>query len=220
VSALAFLQVGGGAAVARSPFATSAAAAGAAIDVVDGWEVPVGFGDLAEERRAVQETVGFADRSSLGKLELQGTLGELLDGAALGGTVQRDDAVWCPLSAGRAIALCEAGATASLRARLEETWDGSVLDVTATFAALTIAGPLARETFARFCALDLRDSATPVGAFRPGSVARTPGMVLREADDRWLMLFGAAYAEYVWTVVADAAGRLGGRPVGLGALDA
>ena len=54
----------------------------------------------------------------------------------------------------------------------------------------------------------------PVGAFRPGSVARTPGMVLREAEDRYLMLFGAALGEYVWTVVADAAGHLGGGPVG------
>ena len=45
----------------------------------------------------------------------------------------------------------------------------------------------------------------PVGAFRPGSVARTPGYVLREDDERFLMLFGWALGEYVWTVVADAA---------------
>jgi hypothetical protein len=30
-------------------------------------------------------------------------------------------------------------------------------------------------------------------------------MVLREAEDRYLMLFGAALGEYMWTVVADAA---------------
>jgi hypothetical protein len=29
---------------------------------------------------------------------------------------------------------------------------------------------------------------------------------------------GAALAEYLWTVVADAAARLGGRPVGVDAL--
>jgi heterotetrameric sarcosine oxidase gamma subunit len=168
----------------------------------------------------VHETVGFADRSSLGKLELQGSLDELLDGAPLGGAAQREGAVWCPLSADRAIALCDPAATASLRAWLQESWEGGVLDISASFAALAIAGPLARELFARFCALDLRDTAAPVGAFRPGSVARTPGMVWREAEDRWMVLFGAAHAEYLWTVVADAAGRLGGRPVGLRALDA
>ncbi len=33
------------------------------------------------------------------------------------------------------------------------------------------------------------------------------------------MLFGAALGRYVWTVVADAAGHLGGGPVGTEALD-
>jgi hypothetical protein len=32
------------------------------------------------------------------------------------------------------------------------------------------------------------------------------------------MLFGAALGSYVWAVVADAAGSLGGGPVGLDAL--
>ena len=39
-----------------------------------------------------------------------------------------------------------------------------------------------------------------------------------EAEDRYLMLFGAALGQYVWTVVADAAGHLGGGPVGDDAL--
>jgi hypothetical protein len=72
--------------------------------------------------------------------------------------------------------------------------------------------------FARFTAIDLRSQSTPVHGFRPGSVARTPGAILREAEDRWLMLFGAALGSYVWTVVADAAESLGGGPVGSEAL--
>ncbi len=43
-------------------------------------------------------------------------------------------------------------------------------------------------------------------------------MVLREASDRYLLLFGAAYAGYMWGVVADAVEQLGGRPAGVDAL--
>lgn len=202
MSALAFLSVEGGP-VARSPFADAAAASGGAIEIVDGWELAVEFGDVERERHAVHETVGFADRSPLGKLELW----DAPSAPALGLAERRGDAWWCPLTSERTLVL---GGEA----------DGETLDVTAAFAALAIAGPLARELFARFCALDLRDVGMPVGAFRPGSVARTPGMVLREADERWLVLVGAAYGGYLWEVVADAAARLGGRAVGAEVLDA
>jgi len=56
------------------------------------------------------------------------------------------------------------------------------------------------------------------GDWRPGSVARTPGGILCEAEECYLMLFGAALGQYVWTVVDDAARKLGGGPVGLDAL--
>ena len=45
-------------------------------------------------------------------------------------------------------------------------------------------------------------------------MARTPGYVLVEAEDRLLVLVGWALGEYLWEVVADAAEHLGGGPVG------
>jgi sarcosine oxidase gamma subunit len=69
-------------------------------------------------------------------------------------------------------------------------------------------------------ALDLRPDHFAEGDFAPVSVARTPGMVLREGGDRFLHLFGAGFAHYVWTVFVDAARHLGGRAVGVTALEA
>jgi len=199
---------------ARSPLLDAALAAGATTEVRDGWEVPVSFGDPALEAAACRDTVGFADASQLTKLELQG------NGSAefSPGRAERTAAGWrCPVRRTRELVLCEpAGAAAALAAA--ESGPDSVCDLTGTLAAVTIAGPAAREAFARFCALDLREAELPVHGFRPGSVARTPGFVLREAPQRFLMLFGSAYAEYAWEVLADTAERLGGRPVGADSL--
>jgi heterotetrameric sarcosine oxidase gamma subunit len=227
----------GRAPVARSPLERSARAAGARFEVRDGWNVAAGYGPLAEEREACARAVGWADASHRGKLEVQADAATLaaiaarwVGGAAgvgaagsgdvagsappLGTAARAGDGWWCPLTGGRALAVCPPDETSALRARLEAEAEAAVVDLTTAYAALVIAGPLARETIARFCALDLRPHVTPVGGLRPGSVARTPGMVLREAEDRYLLLVGAALADYLWTVVDDAGRHLGGRPVG------
>lgn len=184
-----------------------AEAAGARFELRDGWHVAVGYGGSEEE--LLRESVGFADSTQLGKLEVC-----LPHGLEPGLAEPRDGAWWCPVTAERALVICEPRELPALRERL----GSRAVDVTCSYAALTIAGPLARELFARFCALDLRPQVTPVRGFRPGSVARTPGYVLREAEERFLMLFGFAVGEYMWTTVADAARRLGGGPVGVDAL--
>jgi hypothetical protein len=58
-----------------------------------------------------------------------------------------------------------------------------------------------------------------VAGLRPGSIARQPGIVVREAENRYLFLFGWALGEYMWTVVSDAAEHLGGRPAGVNVLE-
>jgi glycine cleavage system aminomethyltransferase T len=205
---LEFLAAEAGAGVlARSPMERLAEAAGARMEERDGWRVAAAFGDVEPAR--LSDTVGFADVSQLGKFELNAEH-DLQPGLA----DRREGAWWCPLTRRRALVICDPAATAELRERLGPR----AIDVTSSYAALTIAGPLSRELFARFCALDLRPASAPPRAFRPGSVARTPGYVLREDGDRFLMLFGWALGEYMWETVADAAGALGGGPVGVDAL--
>jgi sarcosine oxidase gamma subunit len=94
----------------------------------------------------------------------------------------------------------------------------TVIDVTCGLAAMALLGPGSRELLARFCAVDVRPAVTPVAGFRPGSVARTPGYVLVEAEQRLLILVGWALGEYLYEVVSDAAVHLGGGPVGADAL--
>ena len=220
--------------VAHSPMEAQARDAGARYELRHGWNVAVDYGDLAAERAAIETAGAWTDVSQLGKIELQArpaALAGIIAAADGGGhdgfglATRAGDAWWCPLTPERALVICEPSHTAALRARLEQAAGSapglaSVIEVTTLYAALTLSGPAAREIFARFCALDLRPASTPVRGLRPGSVARTPGLVLRESEDRFLVLFGWALGEYMWTVVADAAEHLGARPAGVDALAA
>jgi sarcosine oxidase subunit alpha len=222
----------GTAPLARSPMERVAVAAGGRTETRDGWSVVTGYGAANQEAQACRETAAFIDQSHLGKLEVQaaeGDLGEIVAAVADGATVRLGHAThaagawWCPLTPTRLLVVSDGATHAALRARLEEVAGRaaarvSVTDVTSVFAALNLVGPGVREVFARFCALDLRPHVTPVTGLRPGSVARQPGIVLREGEDRYLYLFGSAVGEYVWTVVADAAQHLGGRPAGVDAI--
>lgn len=198
--------------IARSPIEPCLRAAGARFEVRDGWSVATVVGPAETELDVCRGGAGVGDRSALGKLELQGTLPlELEPGTA----TRAEDAWWCPLTPERALVLTPPPATGDWRRRLQrEAPDAQVVDVTTAFGALAVIGPRARAVLARLTALDLRPQRLPEGGFRPGSVARVPGMVLRERGDRFLILFGAAHAEYLWTVVTDA----GATPVGAEAL--
>jgi glycine cleavage system aminomethyltransferase T len=210
---LEFLSAGAAAAdaVARSPMERQARAAGAQLEVREGWNVAISYGSPEQERHACASTAGWVDVSHLGKLELQGQAITKRAGLELGRATRRDGAWWCPLTPDRALVIGE---------RPERIPDEtSVVDVGTVFAAMTLIGPLAREVFARFCAADLRPKVTPVAGLRPVSIARQPGLIVCEADDRYLFLFGWAVGQYMWTVVEDAAVHLGGRPVGLATLD-
>jgi heterotetrameric sarcosine oxidase gamma subunit len=218
--------------VARTPMERAAMAAGARFEGRDGWRVATGYSSLEQEREACRRAAGWADVSHLGKLELHASaddlaavVAEAAGGATLelGTATRAADAWWLPLTGERALVVCEPAATAGLRERLEGAAASAartvtVLDATCKYAALTLVGPLAREVFARFSAIDVRAKVLPVGGFRPGSIARSPGLLVREGEDRFLLMVGWALGQYLWETVADAGEHLGGAPLGLDAL--
>lgn len=219
---------------ARTPMEGLARAAGARFEVRDGWNLAVMFGDAGAERRRMEESVAFADRSQLVKLELQAEPRALaaIVAAASGGVelepglaVRAGEVWWCPVTPSRVLVLGEASAGRELRGAVEAAVSAeaggttvSSVDVTCALAAMALIGPGCRELLARFCAVDVRPAVTPVAGFRPGSVARTPGYVLVEGEQRLLILVGWALGEYLYETVSDAAIHLGGGPVGADAL--
>ena len=203
-------------AIARSPMEAQARAAGARLEERDGWSVAIGYGTPEQESVACTTTAGWCDVSHLGKLELQGARVTQRAELELGTATRRDGAWWCPMTPDRLLVICEPGRLATAREQVPDGVD--VLDVTTVFAAMTLVGPLSREVFARFCAADLRPKVTPIAGLRPVSVARQPGVIVREDEDRFLFWFGWAIGQYMWTVVDDAARHLGGQPVGVDAL--
>ena len=206
-------------------------AAGAQIEERDGWRVAANYGDTIAEKKACAESVGIAELSSLGITELLGTpavieaiTSEVAGTAAkLGEAVFAGGAWWCTVKPDRVLAITEAGETAGLRGRLEAAAASrnelvSVTDLTSTLTTFSYSGPLARDTFARITALDLREREFPLRGFLPGSIGRVPGLLLRQGQDSFLHTFGAASAQYMWESVIDAAEELGGRAVGIDAL--
>jgi hypothetical protein len=147
---------------------------------------------------------GFVDRSLIRKTEVRGPAG------ALGTAVPLDGGAWsCPVAATRTLIIGPLDRTAS---RISSDHSGfgraSGIDVTCAYAAIELVGLRTNDLIATFCAIDVRPKVMPVGAFRPGSVARTPGFVLRTGPESLLLLVGWALGAYLWTVVGDAAEQL------------
>jgi hypothetical protein len=128
------------------------------------------------------------DRSLIRKLELHGPAGDRFGIA----TVDPSGVWTCPITPTRTLVLggdVAAGIPAG------------AIDVTCLYCAVELAGADANERLARFCAIDVRPQVMPVGAFRPGSVARTPGYVLRTGEESLLLLVGWALGGYLREVV-------------------
>ena len=149
---------------------------GCAVRARDGWNVAVGYG-AAEAELRLRRPSAFADRSHLRKLELHGRAGRARSLEA-GVAERRDGRLVVPGDAGRATLVLGGprGARGGGRGRRRR-----VVDLTLGLRGAALIGPAARELLARFCAIDVRPTVTPVArASGPDRSRARPGYVLRE----------------------------------------
>jgi glycine cleavage system aminomethyltransferase T len=168
--------------------------AGATFGERDGWLVPVGFPGEAGRL----QTVGVADLSHLGKVEVRG------EGAPENG----NGALWYQITPTRALALCPYRDCFLLRSTLSRRFP-FVLDQTGALSILAIVGPQAADVLRRLTHLHSFPSS--------GDVAHVGAHVLEQEGGYWIV-FPQEYGHYLWEVAVDAAEPFAGGPVGVDAV--
>jgi heterotetrameric sarcosine oxidase gamma subunit len=192
--------------------------AGAAMVMRAGRRVATRFSSVAAELAVCMRSVGLAEQSDIGTLELRGPDGDVqtvlqqLTGSGLspGFAVRASGASWCLVTPQRALVLCPGEARdATLRSLLdaaEGVPGASAVDLSGDYAALLLIGPRAEHVL-RGAAL--APDAPPLGRLRVVS-GRRPTTVLHEEPQRFLVLVPRVHACDTWERLLRA-----GRPHGL-----
>ena len=206
------------------------------------WWRPHNYGSPADECAAVRERVGIIDVGTLGKLEVVGAdAGQLLDrlythrfsdlpvGRIRYGLMTSDNGVI--LDDGTVSRLAEDRyfvTTTSGNADVIEEWfnwwnagaahRAHVVNVTAAYGAVNVAGPKARETLAKLTDIDLSTRNFRYMRSAQGEVAGVPCLLLRigfVGEAGWEVHFPAEYGEYMWNAIMEAGHEFGISPFGL-----
>ena len=198
---------------------------------------------IAAEVRAVREGVGLIDVGTLGKLEIRGPdaagfLERIYVGAYGKQPVGRsryalacdmtgaiiDDGVVCRLAEDWFyVTATTSGVDALYRAMLR--WNAEwrmavdIANVTAAYAAMNIAGPLARELLQRLSGdVDLAAERFPYLAVREGTLGGVPVRLLRVGfvgELGYEIHCPASYAAGLWELLVDAGAACNLRPFGV-----
>lgn len=97
-------------------------------------------------------------------------------------------------------------AAGELIARIEAsgTAEQSAVDVSDRFVALVVEGAAAEAVLAAGCPQDLRVQTFPAGAVSRTILARAEIVLWRRAENRFELLFGRSFADYVWSYLVEA----------------
>ncbi len=206
------------------------------------WLRPHRYGSPADECVAVRERVGIIDVGTLGKLEVLGSdAGQLLDrlythrfsdlpiGRIRYGLMTSDNGVI--MDDGTVARLGEERyfvTTTSGNADVIEEWfnwwnagagnNAHVINVTAAYGAVNVAGPRSRETLAKLTDIDLSPRAFRYMRSAQGEVAGVPCLLLRigfVGEAGWEVHFPAEYGLHMWHAIMDAGREFEISPFGL-----
>ncbi len=206
------------------------------------WKRPYGYGRPQEECLAVRQRVGIIDVSTLGKLDVRGPGSpSLLDrvythdfsGLRPGrirygvlcsdnGTIM-DDGTVTRLADDRYFVTTTTGNVDVIEEWLK-WWmagtdtDACVSNVTSGFAAVNVAGPMARATLSKLTNVDLGADSFRYMRCREGEVAGVQSILLRigfVGETGWEVHFPSEFGERVWDALMDAGREFGIAPFGL-----
>jgi glycine cleavage system aminomethyltransferase T len=208
-----------------SPIPATCVAAGAMLGERDGHTVVTHYGSVPGEIAVCMKSVGLADRSDLGALELRAAT-SLLDRALVDrlgdppvapGTARRLGGVWyLRLDSRRTLLVGPHAALASspMTGKGAGRADMSVRDVASSVAIISVIGPRAGRLMA---AAELRDDLA-IGAV--GRDPRDPTVIaiLRESQRRILVVVKASAVDANWSRLLAAGEPLGAAFVGNEAL--
>ncbi len=226
----------------KTPLHDAHVAAGAKMTEFGGWSMPVWYGSIKDEHRAVRTKAGLFDLSHMGRVELRGASRvALLDRLATnevaglavgearyalfcderGGTV--DDIVYYVLP-DRLLVVVNASNrekdVAWMREQARAVRGAEVVDRSDELAMIAIQGPLAAEILAPLTTAAIADLGYYRGA--EGLFLGTPAVIGRTGytgEDGFEVYFPREQAERAWGAVLDAGRARGLVPVGLGARD-
>ena len=229
-------------AVHHTPLTEVHRALGARLIEFGGWLMPVQYGSIIDEHRAVRERVGLFDLSHMGELYVEGPEAGAALAAALvtdppslaigrahysmictpsGGII--DDLIVYRLAETRFLVVANAGNAAVVSDALAERLVPfkAVLDDRALATGLVaIQGPRALDVLRSLTDVDL--DGLRYYAIAEGSVAGIPGLVARTGytgEDGFEVFVETGLTAKLWEVLLEAAQARGGAPIGLGARD-
>jgi aminomethyltransferase len=215
---------------------------GARVIEFGGWLMPVQYGSILEEHRAVRERVGLFDLSHMGELHVEGPEAGAALAAALvtnppslalgraqysmicmpdGGVI--DDLIVYRLADARFLVVANAGNAATVSDTLAERlsrFKAVLDDRSLATGLLAVQGPLATAVLGPLTDVDL--AGLRYYAIGEGTVAGIPAMVARTGytgEDGFEVFVDTDRTVELWRILLAAVKAAGGLPVGLGARD-